>query len=131
MGFIQMRKKIIIPYKHDLVEKARKLRNNATFTERMLWKYLKRKQMRGYDFDRQKPIENYIVDFFCSELLLAIEVDCESHNEKEKYDKHRQKCLENLGITVLRFDGYTVLNNSYGVLQVIYNWIKVYEKTHP
>jgi very-short-patch-repair endonuclease len=63
--------------------------------------------------------------------MLAIEIDGDSHNEKEKYDKLRQKELEQLGITILKFDGHSVLKNSQGVLQTIYNWIEVYEKTHP
>jgi very-short-patch-repair endonuclease len=57
----------IIPYRSDLKEKARELRNNSTPAEKSLWKYLSRKQIRGYDFDRQTPIDNYIVDFMCKE----------------------------------------------------------------
>ena len=68
-----MRRKII-PYNPALKEKARELRNNSTKTEIMLWMYLKGKQMKGYDFHRQKPLDEYIVDFFCNELLLAIEI---------------------------------------------------------
>jgi very-short-patch-repair endonuclease len=64
----------IIPYNPKLKEYARQLRNNSTRSEIILWKYLKGKQMLGYDFHRQKPIDNYIVDFFCSELMLAIEL---------------------------------------------------------
>lgn len=58
-----MRRKII-PYNPQLKEKARYLRNNSTFTEIMLWNYLKGKQLKGYDFHRQKPLGNFIVDFF-------------------------------------------------------------------
>jgi very-short-patch-repair endonuclease len=79
-----MKKKIILKYKPELVARARELRNNATYSERFLWRYLKRKQIKGYDFDRQKPIDNYIVDFFCNELMLAIEIDGESHNDRAK-----------------------------------------------
>ena len=68
-----MRRKII-PYNPALKEKTRELRNNSTKTEIMLWMYLKGKQMKGYDFHRQKPLDEYIVDFFCNELLLAIEI---------------------------------------------------------
>ena len=130
MGFLRMHKKII-PYRNDLAQKARELRNNSTFSEKKLWKYLKRKQLKGFDFDRQKPIGNYIVDFFCNELMLAIEIDGDSHNEKEKYDNLRQKELEELGIIILRFDGHAVIKNTQGILQTIYNWIEEYEKTHP
>ena len=80
-----MRRKIIT-YNSRLKEKARELRNNSTFTEVMLWNYLKKKQMKGYDFHRQKPLDEYIVDFFCIELMLAIEVDGESHYGNEAKD---------------------------------------------
>ena len=85
-----MRRKII-PYNPKLKEYARKLRKNSTFTEIMLWNYLKGKQMKGFDFDRQRPIDKYIVDFYCKDLQLAIEVDGESHYGNEKADK-RMTC---------------------------------------
>ena len=80
----------------------------AHFTEILLWNYLKKKQMRGCDFDRQKPIDNYIVDFYCKDFKLAIEIDGESHYGKEDKDKKRDKRLNKLGITVLRFDDLDV-----------------------
>ena len=107
------------------------LRNNPTFSERFLWKHLKRKQIRGYDFDRQKPIDNYIVDFFCNELMLAIEIDGDSHNEKENYDLRRQDRLEGLGVSFLRFDGLQVVNNIDVVLQVIYRWVEKHGEPTP
>ena len=73
-----MRRKII-PYQPYLKEYARKLRTKSTKSEIVLWKCLKGKQMRGYDFHRQKPLLDYIADFFCHELLLVIEVDGASH----------------------------------------------------
>ena len=85
-----MRRKII-PYNPALKEKARELRNNSTTSEIKLWKFLKGKQMCGYDFHRQKPLDNYIVDFFCDELMLAVEIDGLSHLGNEKYDNQRQK----------------------------------------
>ncbi len=126
-----MKRKTIFPYNQKLVTRASELRNNPTFSERVLWKHLKRKQVKGYDFDRQKPIDNYIVDFFCNELMLAIEIDGESHNERNNYDQDRQERLERLGISFLRFDGFQVIKNVNGVLHIIYNWIDEYEKTHP
>ena len=126
-----MKKNIILPYNQKLVARARKLRNNPTFSERVLWKHLKRKQIKEYDFDRQKPINNYIVDFFCNELMLAIEIDGDSHSERKSYDQHRQNRLESIGISFLRFDGFQVINNTNGVLQFIFDWIENYEKTHP
>ena len=107
-----MKKKEIIPYKNNLVEKARQLRNNATFSEKLLWKHLKGKQMAGFDFDRQKPIDKYIVDFFCNELMLAIEVDGITHNNKMNYDLKRQNDLESFGLKFLRFNALDVVQNT-------------------
>ena len=59
--------------------------------------------MRGRDFDRQRPIDNFIVDFYCKELRLAIEIDGDSHQDKATADRKRQKRLESLGVTVFRF----------------------------
>ena len=120
-------RRTIIPYNPVLKEKARKLRNNSTFSEILLWNYLKRKQMKGYDFHRQKPIDNYIVDFFCNELYLAIEIDGESHYGNESRDERRQKKLEKLGVQFLRFDDLEVVHNLDGVLKRIERWIDEFE----
>jgi len=80
-----------IHYNPKLKELARQLRNNSTQSEIRLWQYLKGKQMMGYDFHRQKPIDNYIVDFFCNKLKLAIELDGFSHYIKETYLKDLEK----------------------------------------
>ena len=90
----------------------------------MLWKYLKGKQMLGFDFDRQRPIGNYIVDFYCKDLMLAIEIDGESHNDKADYDAKRQAWLERQGITVLRFYDWEVKEDALAVAQAIENWIR-------
>jgi very-short-patch-repair endonuclease len=118
-----MRRKII-PYNRKLKEYARELRNNSTFTEIILWNYLKNKQLLGYDFDRQRPIDNFIVDFYCKDLMLAIEVDGESHIGNEAKDRRRDKRLNNLGVTVLRFDNFEVRYNAEKVLKEIKLWIK-------
>ena len=113
----------IINYNPKLKEYAKKLRNNSTYGEIRLWNVLKNKKIRGYDFHRQKPIENYIVDFFCKELMLAIEIDGYSHLEKYKCDNERQKELEILGISLLRFTEEEVLKNLQGVYSMINDWI--------
>ncbi len=79
--------------------------------------------MHGFDFDRQKPIDNYIVDFFCNELMLAIEIDGDSHDSKVEYDKNRQTKLESLGLHFLRFSDLDVKSNMEGVISTIENWI--------
>lgn len=118
-----MRRKIL-PYNPALKEKARQLRNNSTTSEIKLWKFLKGRQMYGYDFHRQKPLGEYIVDFFCNELMLAIEIDGLSHEGQEEYDKQRQEKLESMGIKFLRFDDDDVFYNIEKVLDEIERWIK-------
>ena len=113
----------IIPYNPALKEKARHLRNNSSKTEILLWTFLKGRQLRGYDFHRQKPIDEYIVDFFCNELLLAIEIDDGSHIGNERYDTARQQKLEKLGVKFLRFKDDDVFYNCDYVVKQIENWI--------
>lgn len=102
---------------------ARELRNNSTLAEIMLWNEIKGRRLRGYQFMRQKPIDKYIVDFFCSKLKLIIEIDGESHIGKEEYDRERQDDLESLGLTVLRFDDLEVCYNLDNVIKTLENWI--------
>jgi very-short-patch-repair endonuclease len=122
-----MRRKII-RYNPTLKELARNLRKNSTLSEVILWRHLKGKQMLGYDFHRQRPVDNYIVDFYCSELLLAIEIDGESHDAKGEDDLKRQKRLESLGVRFLRFYDRDVKENVEGVVGAIEDWIKTYRK---
>ncbi|MFH1051061.1 MAG: endonuclease domain-containing protein [bacterium] len=128
-----MAKRNIIWYNPVLSEKARKLRNESTKSEIILWKYLKGKQMLGYDFHRQKPLNNYIVDFFCNELMLAIEIDGSSHdsNERQVEDKDRQEILEELGIRFLRFRDVEVKQNIEKVVDEIKGWILRNNKYFP
>ena len=85
--------------------------------------------MRGYDFHRQKPINNYIVDFFCPRLRLVVEIDGQSHAFKGKKDEKRTNRLESLGFYILRFDDLDVKKNMEGVLAAIEKWIEEYEQT--
>ena len=114
----------IIPYNPALKEKARQLRNSSTNSEILLWKFLKGKQMCGYDFHRQKPLDEFIVDFFCNELMLAIEIDGISHVGQEEYDKLRQQKLESIGIRFLRFEDNEIYYKTDKVLKEIEDWIK-------
>jgi very-short-patch-repair endonuclease len=120
----------IIPYNPKLKELAKALRNNSTPGEIALWKKIRDKQLLGYDFDRQKPLGEYIVDFFCHELMLAVEIDGISHENQEAFEKdiQRQKDLEGLGIQVLRFKEHEAVNNVRLVLEQIEFWI---HSTHP
>lgn len=125
-----MAKRKIIPYNPKLTELARRLRNDSTETEIFLWLKLKGKQLYGYDFHRQKPIDNYILDFFCYELMLAIEVDGYSHEFLEVYNKDtlKENRINELGITVLRFSDEQVLKDMENVLRAIEFYIWEYEK---
>ncbi|MCI0752009.1 MAG: DUF559 domain-containing protein, partial [Flammeovirgaceae bacterium] len=106
---------------------AQDLRNNMTKAEVMLWKGIQNKQL-GVDFDRQTPINEFIVDFFCKELRLAIEVDGSSHDHEKaiELDASRQKKLERFGITFLRFDARDVLQDVNRVLDEIREWVEMH-----
>ncbi|MDO8550422.1 MAG: endonuclease domain-containing protein [Ignavibacteria bacterium] len=88
-----------------------------------MWMFLKNKQMLGYDFHRQKPLDEYIVDFFCNELMLTIEIDGLSHYNSQEYDRKRQEKLESIGIRFLRFEDDEVFYNITKVLDIIEKWI--------
>jgi len=117
-----------IHYNLKLKKLARELRNNSTLAEVLLWNQIKARKMKGYQFMRQKPIGNYIVDFFCSKLKLVIEIDGQSHDGKIENDQIRQKKLEALGLSFLRFYDWEVKKNMAGVLQAIRIWIEEFEK---
>jgi len=87
----------------------------------------------GYDFHRQKPLDNYIADFFCHELMLAIEVDGYTHilEDVQDKDEKKEKRLNELGVHVLRFPDSDVFNDIGNVLREIEAYIVEYEKTHP
>ena len=123
-------KRLIIWYEPTLKEKARELRNNSTKPEIILWLELKGKSL-GYDFHRQKPINYFIVDFFCQELMLAIEIDGKGHNwdENLQNDIQRDKKLAELGITVFRFSNTEIFNELDKVLYSIVKFIEMRNKT--
>jgi very-short-patch-repair endonuclease len=100
-------------YNPNLKEYARELRSETVSkAEKRIWKaLLSRKQMEGYRFLRQRPIDRFIVDFFCPELMLIVEIDGNSHFYKPEYDRYRQDRLEALGYTVFRFTEGLVMQN--------------------
>lgn len=93
----------------------------------LLWNELKGRKMLGYQFMRQKPLGNYIVDFYCSKLKLVIEIDGESHRFKFTKDVERQEWLQELGTTVLRFDDLEVKQDMENVLYSIEHWIRLHQ----
>ena len=101
-------------------DRARGLRKNSTLSEVLLWNKLKRKQFMGWDFDRQKVINNrYIADFCCEEHKLIIEVDGCSHDNKYEYDEERDDYLNELGFNVIRVDDLDIKTDIEGVLAYI------------
>lgn len=117
-----------LPYSALAEERARELRKNMTIGEAILWRSLKRRAIKGYDFHRQKPIGDYIVDFFCPRLMLAVEIDGESHRGKEEADRERQRRIEALGVTFLRFDDLDARLDDGGVALAIEHWIEEQER---
>jgi very-short-patch-repair endonuclease len=96
-----------LPYNKTLKEFSRELRSHSTLSEIFLWQKLRASQFRGYSFNRQKPLENYIVDFYCRKLDLVIEIDGDSHFDEDSClsDFRRQEVLENMenGVLQIRF----------------------------
>lgn len=125
-----MTHKIIIPYDPILKNRARYLRNNSTRAEVILWRYLKNKQMGGYRFIRQKPLLHYIVDFYCAELKLILELDGYSHdNAKAQFtDNKRRVELEAYNLYILRFSNNDIYNNIEAVLDMIKDYIVKYKE---
>ena len=98
--------------------RARRMRKRPTPAEKILWNKLRNKQLQGFRFRRQHPIGRFIVDFYCREVRLVIEVDGSVHDTSEaiEYDEARQTFLEHRGLTVLRFSNAEVINNTQFVL---------------
>jgi len=109
----------------SLFSKARILRQNMTPAETKLWECLKNKQLEGFKFRRQHPIHLFIVDFYCHELRLIIELDGEYHNEEEQIlkDQERTELLQFQGISVLRFKNEEIENDIEKVLSRIKSFI--------
>jgi very-short-patch-repair endonuclease len=101
--------------------RRRALRNNPTVAEIVLWKRLQRRQILGKKFRRQFSIGSYIVDFFCTELNIAVELDGAIHGDpiRAEYDAERAAYLEKEGVHVLRFENKWVFENMEGVLETI------------
>ncbi|WP_288205713.1 endonuclease domain-containing protein [uncultured Parabacteroides sp.] len=116
---------MIIHYNNHLKSLASELRNASTQSEVRFWKYLKGKQL-GVRFIRQKPIGCYIVDFYCKELQLAIELDGLSHHYEEtmKRDEEKENYLKKLHIDLLRFEDKEVLGDLDNVMAVIMDYIE-------
>lgn len=118
-----------LPYNKSLKEFSRELRAHSTLSEILLWQKIRASQFRGYSFNRQKPLDNYIVDFYCKKLNLVIEVDGNSHFNEEALleDQNRQKILEKLDINFLRFLDIDVKKNMEYVLNELNFYVDEWE----
>lgn len=119
-----------IPYNKDLVLKARELRRSETEAEKIFWsKILKNKKLSNLKFTRQKPIGDFIVDFYCAKLRLAIEIDGEIHKFQKTRDNERDNILkQKFGIIIIRYKNEDVLNNTEFILNDL---VKRIEKYNP
>ncbi len=108
-----------LPYNPELKTRARELRKAGMLHEALMWNQLKRGQLNGLDFDRQKIIGNYIVDFFCAEKFVAVELDGPSHDGREGYDERRDSFLKSLGLTVIHIPVVDVLKNMEAVVEYL------------
>ncbi len=99
---------------------ARALRKNATDPERLLWNHLRRRQLGGFRFRRQRPFGPYVCDFICLEASIVVELDGSQHVEQLTYDKRRDDFFRSYGLRVLRFWNGDVLANIDGVLETIF-----------
>ncbi|MFK7951686.1 MAG: endonuclease domain-containing protein [Ekhidna sp.] len=118
-----------LPYNMNLKQFSKDLRNNSTLGEILLWQELRAGQIKGYKFNRQKPLDNYIVDFYCKRLNLVIEVDGSSHYHEEALlqDQARQEVLEAMDLSFLRFDDLDVKQNRAFVVQTIFDFTEKWE----
>jgi very-short-patch-repair endonuclease len=116
--------KTTFPVNVALRSKARELRKAGNLAEVIFWNHVKNKQLLGLDFDRQKIIGNYIVDFYIKKLGLVIEIDGDSHtNEKFYYDRNRENILKSFGLHIWRVKDIEVKNNTNEVIQYLKEYI--------
>jgi very-short-patch-repair endonuclease len=118
-----------IPYDKRLVKKARENRKHPTSAEKKMWfGILRNKAFQNLKFTRQKPLNHFIVDFYCSKLLLAVEIDGDSHAGQEEYDRQRTERLGRYGITVIRYTNIDVMQNLDGVYEDLQEKVKMLRK---
>ena len=111
-GIEIFRRKIeVLPRNKELLNRSRNLRKGYVLSEVIFWKQVRNKEFHQIDFDRQKIIGNYIVDFYIKSLGVVVEIDGTSHNDKEEYDEKRQQFLESLDLVVYRISDYRIKND--------------------
>ena len=116
----------MLPYNGKLKNLARELRQNMTDAERLLWSKIRRKQLNGLQFYKQRIIGDCIVDFYCPKAGFVIEVDGGQHyiDEGQHSDEMRDDNIEKLGLKVVRFSNIDVLKNIDGVIQKLQDMVQ-------
>jgi very-short-patch-repair endonuclease len=109
----------------DIIAAARRLRQNLTPAEKMLWQALRNRQLNGWKFRCQHPIASFVVDFYCPEHRFVIELDGGVHEQQVEYDAARTEKLNQLGYRVMRFRNSEVTSDLNRVLQEIVNAIEI------
>jgi very-short-patch-repair endonuclease len=108
----------------ELKQRARDLRNKSTLSEILLWNQIKNRRLNGFRFYRQRTFGWYIVDFYCAQASLVVEIDGDSHDLKQEYDAKRDEYLQSQGFTVLRFNDLEVKHNIDAVVCEIVKILK-------
>ena len=126
LNYKRLGNKKMLTYSKIVKPLARELRNNQTDAEVLLWSRIRRKQILGVQFNRQKPIDRYIVDFYSASTKLVIELDGIQHYEIDaiEYDFERTKMLESFGLKVMRFDNSLIFSELDNVISIIYDEVK-------
>lgn len=112
-----------LPYNFRLQQRAKALRKAGNFPEVVFWKQVHKGNFWKIDFDRQRIIGNYIVDFYIKTLGLIIEIDGESHNKKEQYDKTREDYLISLNLKIFKVSNFRILNDLDDVMKELEEFI--------
>lgn len=112
-----------LPYNPALVHRAKALRKAGNFPEVVFWRQVRNKTFWNIDFDRQRIIGSYIVDFYVKPLGLIVEIDGESHNTKEEYDEKREAFLISLGLKLFKTSNYKMLHDTDNVMKDLEQFI--------
>jgi very-short-patch-repair endonuclease len=115
----ELEKPMYFKAKSETIQAARLLRENMTYFEKLVWERLKGKQIDGHRFRRQHPIDFFIVDFYCHDARLVVEIDGEIHFQQEEYDDGRSAEMEKYGIKVIRFTNNEIKENIENVIHKI------------
>lgn len=116
-----------IEFNPELTEVAREMRENSSLAEILLWNELKARKLNGFQFFRQKPVGDYILDFYCNRLRLAIEIEGIDRDMAYKVTAEQQKELEAKGINFLRFDSLLIKRNTAAAVEQIEAYMEEFE----